>query len=400
MKRLLFVGLSLSLGSFMPILSWVLMSLVYNEPEFSNGMTYTYPYQFIFMFLVSIFATGQLKNESRNNKTDDGSKIGIILVFILMLLLSILSICNIGFISSFIGFSSSVSNSAFKYGLIALCIDWAGLCYTNMLQYKNNDKLAAKLIVIWYVVKISSILITSLSVFNYITGPIFVLVIQFINLMIYTFLYGVPKRIRFRLTDGIKYSLDSLASCPAMAIIYIFGLHTMGTTDIAVLSAFNAVVLCTDTQWDIQSSAIETVVTGIICDKKFENNRLKVFMNSVLYSFVLLLSSCILMLIYIIIDPSIALNHMFIIFAWEMCLFVIWGISCTMDIYIAINNPCVWIIVFTAIKYIFRITVQFIIVSPYSTSIAVALSGLVDMVLTYMLYRVSRRKVLGVNVNE
>ena len=57
MKRLLRIASNLAIFSFIPILSWFCLGLLVDK-NLVNVFTLTYPLQFIFALLKSIFATG------------------------------------------------------------------------------------------------------------------------------------------------------------------------------------------------------------------------------------------------------------------------------------------------------------------------------------------------------
>ncbi len=68
MKRLLRISLDLSLLSFIPIISWFLLGIIIDK-NLINIFTLTYPIQFIYCILKSIFSTGaNISKERDNNK--------------------------------------------------------------------------------------------------------------------------------------------------------------------------------------------------------------------------------------------------------------------------------------------------------------------------------------------
>ena len=57
MKRLLKISFDLSLLSFIPIISWLLLGIIVDK-NLINIFTLTYPIQFIYYILKSLFSTG------------------------------------------------------------------------------------------------------------------------------------------------------------------------------------------------------------------------------------------------------------------------------------------------------------------------------------------------------
>ena len=71
MKRLLRIGFDLSLLSFIPILSWFLLGITVDK-NLINIFTLTYPLQFIYFILKSVFSTGaNISKEKDNNENDE-----------------------------------------------------------------------------------------------------------------------------------------------------------------------------------------------------------------------------------------------------------------------------------------------------------------------------------------
>ena len=70
MKRLLRIASNLAINSFIPILSWFCFGLLIDK-NLVNVFTLTYPLQFIYALLKSIFATGA--NISKEKDQDENA---------------------------------------------------------------------------------------------------------------------------------------------------------------------------------------------------------------------------------------------------------------------------------------------------------------------------------------
>ena len=70
MKRLLKIGFDLSLLSFIPIISWFLLGIIVDK-NLINIFTLTYPLQFIYYILKSIFSTGANINKEKDNNQNE-----------------------------------------------------------------------------------------------------------------------------------------------------------------------------------------------------------------------------------------------------------------------------------------------------------------------------------------
>ena len=80
MKRLLKISFNSAFFSFIPILSWFVLSLIVDK-SLINVFTLTYPLQFIFLMIKSIFATGaNISKEKDKNEFSvmSGIVLGII----------------------------------------------------------------------------------------------------------------------------------------------------------------------------------------------------------------------------------------------------------------------------------------------------------------------------------
>ena len=85
MKRLLKIGFDLSLLSFIPVISWFLLGIIVDK-NLINIFTLTYPLQFIYYILKSIFSTGANINKEKDNNQNavmSGMFIGTIISIII-----------------------------------------------------------------------------------------------------------------------------------------------------------------------------------------------------------------------------------------------------------------------------------------------------------------------------
>ena len=76
------------------------------------------------------------------------------------------------------------------------------------------------------------------------------------------------KHFRLNVFKGIKYQISSMPSNIGMLIIYLFGLTDINGT-IGFLASYNIMAMCTDTQWDILYSAIDTKTSLEVCNGNY-----------------------------------------------------------------------------------------------------------------------------------
>lgn len=84
MKRLLRISFNAAIFSFIPILSWFCLGLLVDK-DLVNVFTITYPIQFVYSVLVSMFGTGANICKEKENKEDavlSSMTIGIIVSFL------------------------------------------------------------------------------------------------------------------------------------------------------------------------------------------------------------------------------------------------------------------------------------------------------------------------------
>ena len=85
MKRLLRISFNSAIFSLIPILSWFMLGLLVDK-NLVNVFTLTYPLQFIWALMKSIFATGaniSKEKDKNENAVLSGMTLGIIVGFVL-----------------------------------------------------------------------------------------------------------------------------------------------------------------------------------------------------------------------------------------------------------------------------------------------------------------------------
>ena len=398
MKRLLKIGLGMSLGSITPILIWILLGLMHGK-EMTNGMAYTYPYQFVFMLLASMLCKAQCKYATKE-KCDIANygRTGALMFLSISLIIAIVSLINIDVVGGYFGAASDIGKYAFAYGLLSMCIDWTAYYFADVYYYEEQDDKANKMMIEWYGTKVIYVLMTVIPYFNYERAVVFIVVTSTCQLL-KIIVYNRPDKLMFNLKASVKYSLEDLAYNPFMALIYIFGIHDMNIQSAAILSAYNMVINCTDTQWDIVG-AVDTDVTNEYCNGTYDKNICKIYKNVIGYSSILLISSILMLAVCHFLYPEVDMKYAIIQFVIEMVIFVPNAVSNVWTAWYAVAYPTPWIFIITLIKYVIRFSVQFIIASVYAVPLGVLIACSAGIVLKGSLYRYSRHKVAVRNNNE
>ena len=93
MKRLLRISFDLSLLSFIPILLWFLLGIIVDK-NLINIFTLTYPLQFIYYIIRSVFSTGANISKEKD-KNEDAVMSGLVIGSIISLITFLLILFNI-----------------------------------------------------------------------------------------------------------------------------------------------------------------------------------------------------------------------------------------------------------------------------------------------------------------
>lgn len=164
MKRLLKIGFDLSLLSFIPIISWFLLGIIIDK-NLINIFTLTYPIQFIYCIIKSVFSTGAnvCKEKDKNkNAVMSGMVIGTI---VSVAIFSILLI-NIDNYISFMNMDIKTYKIFTIYSVLQLfiCLEFAMML--NKLYYEEKNTLANKYSLIFNLLNFVLLIGTSLITKN------------------------------------------------------------------------------------------------------------------------------------------------------------------------------------------------------------------------------------------
>lgn len=120
MKRLLKISLDLALLSFIPIISWFLLSLIVDK-ALINIFTLTYPIQFVFGILKSIFSTGANISKQKD-KNKDAVMSGLVVGSFVGLLIFGFIVFNIESYINFMNMEVSIYKDFAIYSVIQIYI--------------------------------------------------------------------------------------------------------------------------------------------------------------------------------------------------------------------------------------------------------------------------------------
>lgn len=394
MKKLFTIGLGQCFGSIIPVMVWAVMGKLHGD-AFANGMAFTYPYQFIFAILWHATYVGNIKHGLKDgHDACDFGRTGILVGMAAGILVTVVSVCNMDMIGGFLGVSSRTDRWAFLFGIGSMAIDWPAYYLGEQYQYYGDDRRGTRFIAMWYILKLALVCITAIPMFGCSEAVVFILTVQAVILVVLMVKHGIPHKMRFSLYQGMRYTIHDMFYNAFMTVIYLFGIHGMSVEDISLLAAFNLMVLCTDTQWDVCGSAIDILVTTYVCDGTFEKRRKKIFGDNLLFSLFMAVSCYgmlwVMLFMYKDVDPLITL----IFISIELSTMVPYGAIDTMTAYIGVQYPNAWTGILTILKYTVRITAQSLIPSPYAISIALPVAVVLDLPFRILLYRKARKKAI------
>lgn len=401
MGRIFLIGFMDSFGSFMPVVIWNMVCLLWGTPEFVDGFTTTYTYQFLFLLICEVCIVGQFKIDAMSGRRDmPAGRKGIFIGMVFMETVSIIAIANIDKIGGLTGASSYAGRLAYTYGIISMVLDWTAYYCSNMLQYKHEDSLAFKLVAIWWSVRV--VVTVAMRLLNIELRIALYIMLTSALAMLSLYIIGYVKPLNstskgggevsesgFSLVNGFKFSIGESVSNIFMFLTYAIGLHGIAYSNPKMISVHNAIGICTDTQWDIGYSTIDTVVTDDIAYGKYS---FKTLLRSLLYLITLYITSVLMMIAYLAVYSNVDGGAAWKWFIIEFSLFPAYSIIYTFSSYIAVKRPSVWLAVLTCIRYMARLLVTMGLKSDYALAYGVICSATIGLIYLPLLYMVTRRK--------
>ena len=266
MKRLLRISFDLSLLSFIPIVSWFLLGIIVDK-NLINIFTLTYPLQFIYYIIKSIFSTGaNISKEKDKNK--DAVMSGLILGTIVSIIIFTIILLNVDNYISFMNMDISTYKNFTIYSILQLfiCLEFAMM--QDKLYYEEKNKLANKHSLVFNLLNFILLIGTSLITKN----QIIIIATTLIPLTLYTLYIYIKNGNKFKFNISvlkcIKYDSVELFNNIAFFLIFLFGLSNALEYGEGYAIALTFIALITDTQWDT-FDAIKEAATIDISKRKF-----------------------------------------------------------------------------------------------------------------------------------
>lgn len=320
MKRLLKISFDLALLSFIPILSWFCLSLIIDK-NLINIFTLTYPIQFIWYILKSIFSTGaniSKEKDKNNNAVMSGIVVGSIIAFLIFGFIVI----NIEQYISFMNMDITIYKTFAIYSVIQLFIQLVFAFVLEKLYYEEKNDIANRYSLGFNLLNFIVLIGSSLLCKN----QTIIITITLLSILIYTIYIAIKSfdkfKFKFDILKCIKYDSVELFNNIAFFFIFLFGLSNAMEFGEQYTLALTFVALITDTQWDVYdaisiASKID-ISKGKFNYKEHRNNAYKLLL--------ILLSTVFLMFIVLFRFYELDMILVAIYFSFELINFSIYPI--------------------------------------------------------------------------
>ena len=380
MKRLLKISLDLFLLSFVPVISWFCLSLIVDK-NLINIFTLTYPIQFIWYILKSIFSTGANINKEKDNNKDavmSGIIIGSILSFFIYILLAL----NIVPYIKFMNMDVNLYKNFAIYSILQLFIQLVFMFIVEKLYYEEKNSLANKYSIIFNLLNFIILIGTSLITKN----QIIIITLTLISILcftIYIFIKHFDKfQFNIKIGKWIKYDSVELFNNIAFFFIFLFGLSNTMEFGEQYTLALTFVALITDCQWDA-FTAITEAANIDISKKKF--NYKEHIKNGYKLLLLLLLSSF-TMFIILLSFYDLNIKLVIIYFGIELINFILYPIYKINTCYLRLEYSAIKTTANKIIANIFRLIIS-LFPTPFCTGLGQICSTIYQHISTNIMFR-------------
>lgn len=379
MKRLLRISFNSAIFSLIPILSWFMLGLLVDK-NLVNVFTLTYPLQFIWALMKSIFATGaniSKEKDKNNNAVLSGMTIGIVIGFIVFGIFAI----NARKYIEFMNMDYEIYKEFTLYSIFQLYIQLIFSFVLEKLYFEDKEKLANKyciqLNLLNFVVLIVSAIILK--------RKIQIVVVTLIAILIYTAYVTIKQYKRFKLKINIinclKYESVEICNNILFFLIFLFGLSNALQFGKKYILALNFVALITETQWDSFES-IKTVAKIDISKEKFNYKNHKMNAYKLLG---ILLTTVFIMLVVSLKYYDLDFKITAIYLSFELINFIIYPIYSIKTSYLQLEKYEIKVTSNKLFAGILRMIMS-LLKTPYCTGVGQVTSSLYQFVTVNMIF--------------
>lgn len=266
MKRLFRIASGLFIFSLFPVVSWLLLGLTLDK-SLVNIFSLTYPIQFIWAILKSIFATGanikQIK-EKNPNAVLSSMTIGIVVSAIIFGILAV-------FVDNYIGYMNmdvETYRDFTLYSILSLFVQLIFGFVLEKLYFEEKEKLGNIHSFAFNTLNLVVLIGTSLITKN--STVIIATTLACISVYVIALLIWQYRRFKFEFNILSNFKYESVTICTniMMFITYFVGFSNAFQAGEEYVVALNFESLVTDSQWDA-CNAISTAAKIDISYEKF-----------------------------------------------------------------------------------------------------------------------------------
>lgn len=380
MKRLLRISFDLSLLSFIPIISWFLLGIIIDK-NLINIFTLTYPLQFIYYIIKSIFSTGANISKEKD-KNQDSVMSGLLIGSIVSIIIFTIILLNVDNYIKFMNMSTQIYKNFTIYSILQLFISLEFAMIQNKLYYEEKNKLANKYSLIFNLLNFILLIGTSLITKNQMT----IITMTLIPLVLFTIYVYTRNSNKFKLNINIlkciKYDSVELFNNIAFFLIFLFGLSNALEYGEIYATALTFISLITDTQWDTADAIV--VASNIDISKRKFNY--KEHIKNAYKLLVILFGTSLIMfsILYSFYDLNFKITMVY--FSFEIINFLLYPIYRIKTCYLQLEYSAIKTTSNKIIASILRMSMSFL-KTPYCTGIGQVCSSIYQFVTVSLMFR-------------
>lgn len=382
MKRLLRISFDLSLLSFIPIISWFLLGIIIDK-SLINIFTLTYPLQFIYYIIKSIFSTGANISKEKD-KNENVVMSGLVLGTIISIIIFTIILLNVDNYINFMNMDINTYKNFTIYSILQLFISLEFAMVQAKLYYEEKNKLANKNSVIFNLICFILLIGTSLITKN----QIIIISITLIPLLLFTIYIYIKNSNKFKLNINllkcIKYDSVELFNNIAFFLIFLFGLSNALEYGEVYAIALTFVALITDTQWDtadaIKEAATIDISKGKFNYKEHRNNAYKLL--SILFGSSLVMFG----ILYSFYDLNFKITMIY--FSFEIVNFLVYPIYRIKTCFLQLEYSALKTTSNKILALILRMSIS-LLKTPYCTGIGQACSSLYQFITVSIIFKLN-----------
>ena len=382
MKRLLRISFDLSLLSFIPIISWFLLGIIIDK-SLINIFTLTYPLQFIYYIIKSIFSTGANISKEKD-KNENVVMSGLVLGTIISIIIFTIILLNVDNYINFMNMDINTYKNFTIYSILQLFISLEFAMMQDKLYYEEKNKLANKNSVIFNLINFVLLIGTSLITKN----QIIIISTTLIPLLLFTIYIYIKNSNKFKLNINllkcIKYDSVELFNNIAFFLIFLFGLSNALEYGESYATALTFVALITDTQWDtfdaIKEAATIDISKGKFNYKEHRNNAYKLL--SILFGSSLVMFG----ILYSFYDLNFKITMIY--FSFEIVNFLVYPIYRIKTCFLQLEYSALKTTSNKILALILRMSIS-LLKTPYCTGIGQVCSSLYQFITVSIIFKLN-----------